>query len=174
MEKARASCAKAEKAWDVSHAAWEKDRPSMDGIHWREFSFRDRCEVARVIDVEKEWKQFLESQGKLWGASDPEATKARRRAAYDSVLEFRRREAEHDERHGYSAANDRLDAAANAYSDTTSKLLEMPAPDGEALLWKLDYLFGDTVEGDYSPGWSASIMQTVMTDAQRLLSAGRA
>jgi hypothetical protein len=42
---------------------------------------------------------------------------------------------------GYSKANDAHDAAIEKMCAARDRLIEMPAPDGEALLWKLDWLF---------------------------------
>jgi hypothetical protein len=167
MEQASRQADETSRAYDVAYEAWSKDRPSMDCIHWKEFAFRDRNHVARVMDVEEEFASFLQSEGKLWWAKDREATIARVRTAYDSVLKFRRREQEHDDRTGQSAAAERADEAADALSHAQGALMRMPAPDRTALHWKLQHLL--EVDHDSTAGWSADYVEQTKADMRRLL-----
>lgn len=160
LDRAHAEHAAAERAFNSVQAAWEIGRPSIEMIDWKVLSFRDREHMARSADVEQEWQEFLQAEGKLWWSANPAAAKARHRAALDSVLEFRRQEAEHDARHGYSAAYDRLERAAEDLTDAEQVLMDMPAPDQEALLWKLEH--------------ASAAADPIITDARRLLAAGRA
>ena len=64
---------------------------------------------------------------------------------------------------------ERLDQIADA---AQYALLTMPAPDGAALWWKLDQLFGKgggRAEDDDGNGWSAEVVNAFMADAKRLL-----
>ncbi len=169
--------------FDKIAAAWEAGRPSMDAIHWREFSIvngfgQDRFHVAYMLDVEAEWQDFLSRENKTWWAPDPahnKRTKERRRAALDSVLEFRRKNEEHNRATGYTQAAERNDRLDEARYNAKWDLIRTPAPDGEALLWKLETLFGPDAchDGSVTP-WSEEAIAPVMADARRLLSHGRA
>lgn len=73
-----------------------------------------------------------------------------------------------DERTGYSAGHAHYDALTTAICDTETVLLNLPAPDGEALLWKINRL--------YKPGdgiWSKGVEDQTHADLHRLLT-GRA
>jgi hypothetical protein len=166
----------ADRAFDAAYEAYEAKRPGMDMIHWKEFSFRDRDQVARAINVEKEWAFYHEGEGKWWWSNEREKTIARVRAAYDSVLEYRRLDQEANDAAGYDAASDALDAACDRVADADAALIQTPAPDTEALLWKLEQLneLSGPEGAESSAGWSAGTVNAVMADARRFLSHGRA
>jgi hypothetical protein len=74
-----------------------------------------------------------------------------------------------DEQTGYSVGHEHYDALQTAICDTETVLLNMSAPDGEALLWKINRL--------YKPGdgiWSEGVEDQTHADLQRFLSDGRA
>jgi hypothetical protein len=174
LERARAAHAAAAEAYDRMQAAWEIDQPSMEMIDWKEFPFADKEDMAKWVDVEQEWRFFLESEGKLWWSPDPAATKAKHRAALDSILEFRRREAEHDARNGYFEAFERLDHAQDALKAAEQVLFDMPAPDHEALLWKLEHAARSGLRDSFPRPWEGERADPVLADARRLLSVRRA
>jgi hypothetical protein len=54
--------------------------------------------------------------------------------------------------------------------DATWALFAIPAPDRAALLWKTEYLFGETPQEHGScPSWSSEVMNWYMADQRRLL-----
>ena len=66
---------------------------------------------------------------------------------------------------GYTEINDAHDAAVDRVSDERDVLIKMPAPDGEALLWKLDWLlFSDNP-------WEDHLTDQAHADARRYLGA---
>ena len=70
---------------------------------------------------------------------------------------------------GYAATGQRCDLLADAVNDAEAVLLNMPPPDGEALLWRVDRL--------YTPGegiWAEGVEDQTYADLRRLLSQGRA
>jgi len=77
----------------------------------------------------------------------------------------------HSERLGADAAGKESDRLCDAQCEIESTLIQMPAPDRAALLWKLEHLFGPETRGEneYSDGWCAAFMNAVMDDARRLL-----
>lgn len=76
-------------------------------------------------------------------------------------------------RTGFAAAGDRVDEALAAVDDIESELLRMPAPDGEALMWKLEFLYGEDAreESGYA---TQDIVDAYMADARRFLVKGHA
>ncbi|HEX8443030.1 MAG TPA: hypothetical protein VF631_05220 [Allosphingosinicella sp.] len=164
-----------EPTYDRIEAADEAGRPSMDVIPWNEFTFEDRHHVARIMDIEKRWSLFLEGEGKWWWAPGREdARKAQFRAALDTIRDFRRQEAEHHERSGMNAASTSYDALWDRLGAAENALLDLPAPHGPALLWKLEHLFADDRGDGFCASYSAELMDKVLADARRLLSHGRA
>lgn len=75
------------------------------------------------------------------------------------------------ERLGADAAGEESDRLCDAQCELEGTLIQMPAPDRSALLWKLEHLFGPETRGDdqYSDGWCAAWMNVVMDDARRFL-----
>lgn len=74
-----------------------------------------------------------------------------------------------DNQLGYSAAAERAEQACTFYTDAAGALLDIPSPDGPALLWKMEYLW----LGDEEAGWAAEVVSLVLADARRFLSEGR-
>ena len=146
--------------------AWETGRPTMDGIDWSEFPFANRDHVARTIDIDKAWSDFLASEGKLWWSGDPERRKERYRAALDSVQAFRDAEARHDRETGMDKADQRWEELGERVSDAEAALMNLPAPDLAALRWKLDQAL--RIDGDSTPCWSAEYVRQTVADFRRL------
>ena len=170
-EAAHAARNEFEPEWRRVFEAYDSSAPTLDCIPWREFPFENREEVARVMDVEKRWTFFLKGQGKWWWApGKEEARKAQYRAALDAVLEFRRMETEHEVNSGMTAA-DEISARLQDRFDRAQKVLrETPAPHRAALLWKMENLWpGDEEDGRHGP-----VAGSILADARRLLSDGRA
>lgn len=74
-----------------------------------------------------------------------------------------------DKRLGWTAINDRYDALTEAMSQAETALLSVPAPDGEALMWKVERL--------YTPGegiWGEGYEDQTHADLRRFLLSGRA
>jgi hypothetical protein len=168
--------------WDAAYARYKPARPNMDAvIDWKQLgiSYRaHRDHTARVMDVEHEWQKYLAGEGKWWwGGKDPEACKARQRAGLDTILRFRRLEAEAYANSGAEAADEKSGALSETESDTWATLLRTPAPDGAALLYKLDLLFADDdrrENDEHCDAWNYNLIDPVMADARRLLAQGRA
>lgn len=105
----------------------------------------------------------------LHGWDDHWSPVIRRNAATirDAWLAYR----ETHERLGLGPVNEESDRLCDVQCSIEGTLIEMPAPDRPALLWKLERLFGpEAWDGnDFSPAWCAKWMNTVMNDARRLL-----
>ena len=74
-----------------------------------------------------------------------------------------------DEWLGRSAAIKHFDALSEAISNTEEILLNLPAPDGEALLWTVNRLYAPG-EGLWEPDYEAQ----TQADLRRFLSDGKA
>lgn len=156
--------------WEI-HREWEAGKPSMEEIHWKQFDSRDRDRTARMIDLEKEWRRFLDGENKWWWAKNAEGRKAEYRAALDSVQAYRDAEARHDRESGMDAAEQRWEALGDEVGRTRDALMDMPAPDLSALRWKLAQLRDD--DGDLV-GWSADFVRQTFLDVDRLMPAREA
>lgn len=183
-------------AWDRAFAAYEKASaaeaayaPTSDRIwaafqegkqdhlnsciDWKNLGFTnslDRRNTAYVMDVEAEWQSYLDGYNKWWFSPNPDKCRAQMRAALDSVVEFRRREAEHRRACGWEEAAERTDALSEAaYEAKWTLLSKIPAPDLPALLWKLEVFLQTEDEGNV-PNWTEKAIELTMADARRLLS----
>jgi hypothetical protein len=153
------------------HAAWEAGRPSLDMIDWRALnthSAADRSHFARSMDLDAHWRQFLDGEGKWWFAKNPEQKKAKYRAALDTVQAFRDAEARNDRDTGMAEADERYEAFGEAIADAESALMDIPAPDLEALRWKLDQLLEPNSEHS-TAAWSRDYVAQTVADYHRLL-----
>ena len=156
--------------WKV-HEAWDATEPPLSMIDTYAIMPLGRHEprlrsFAHSDDLD-EWDRNIANPE--WGGGEP--SKVRERKSIASVREFRRLRDENDQRHGYSAASDRTDEADDALCEAERRLILMPAPDGDALMWKLEHLYGGCAKnpaGD-SPNWSNSYVNAVVADARRLL-----
>lgn len=165
--------------FDSIYTAYEEKKPSIDIIDWN--GLRPFCcarvdeHAADTLDVEHEWQILLDGEGKWWWSPKPEETKAKRRAALDTVLEYRQRCASLKQQLGYDQAGDECERTSEAAFDAEKALINSPAPDLEALHLKLEILFGpEATENDGSiPCWTASYVSPVIADWRRLLG-GRA
>jgi hypothetical protein len=75
-----------------------------------------------------------------------------------------------NDRHDHTRLEEAYESAIDELGDAESALMEAPAPDTTALLWKLERLWGEDVErgesgGSYCHEWMAALM----ADARRLL-----
>jgi hypothetical protein len=154
--------------WAI-HRSWEAGRPSMDGIHWKEFPFFDRKHIARTIDLEGMWRGFLADEGKSWWSPKPESRKAQFRAALDSVQAFRDAEAAHRRDSGMDEADQRWEELAERVNEAQWALMALPAPHGAALLWKLNVLLAVDEETVGGVGWDRGPAEQALADMSRLL-----
>jgi hypothetical protein len=178
-QRAKAASAEADRRCEAAYDEFKRIEPSDEAIPFREFTIMrgaptryERHHIARIMDVEQEWELFLSLEGKTWFARDPEKRKGEYRAALDAVTDYRRRLAEAERSSGYNAASDRSDRLGDVCSEIENELIETPAPDRAALLYKMERLFGPEARGvdNSCPAWCAAWINTVMADAHRLLS----
>lgn len=174
-EEATAALEAANTAYEAYHprfeeivSKYEAGRPSMDVIPWEEFPFVDRNHVARKLDLDKYWSQFLASEGKTWGARDPDAVKKRTKAAIDAVSAFREAEKRHVEKCGLDEAYDRIEELSEAVYQAEWRRMDIPAPDHRALFQKLSKLLEIDQSGSVF-SWSEKAVRQTRLDMRRLL-----
>ena len=167
LEAIRAEDAEFQLQFDRIDAAFIAGRPKMDDIPFREFPLLERNYVARSLDLERYWQRFIEAENKTWWSNDGDRMKERKRAAIDAVHAFRAAEECHARDTGYDAANDRYDELSHRIADAEGKLMATPAPDRQALLWKLEKLL-EVDHGSTAP-WSEEYVEQTKSDMRRLL-----
>ena len=153
-----------------TYEAFKAGLTGMDGIDWGAFPFSDKNHIARHIDLDTSWRDYLAGEGKWWWSGNPERTKQKYRAALDSVQAFRDAEAKHERDSGFAAADDRYNELVERITDAAATLMAMPAPDLAALRWKLDYL---TNGGTEFQVWSMDFAAQAFADIARLLPEGK-
>jgi hypothetical protein len=71
---------------------------------------------------------------------------------------------------GREALEDEYERLGEVRYEATWALMDVPAPDNAAFLWKTEYLFGDTIpEGGGSASWAPEVIVPYMADCRRLL-----
>jgi len=66
------------------------------------------------------------------------------------------------------AINDKIDRLTEELSNLRWKLINMPAPDSKAVMWKLDYLLEDNCDG-YTHGYHLDCFTQTLADLRRLM-----
>ena len=141
------------RAWDRAFAALQaahKASDDFDAPFWRiEDAYQAAIMGLPPVTVEKNGRTISTAGPQLVDAAD----------ARDAQL------AAIDKRLGRSAANDHYDRLSGAIGDAEEVLLNIPAPDGEALLWKVKRLYAEG-EGVWEAGYEAQ----THADLRRILS----
>lgn len=142
--------------------------------------FAAECGIRRALNTREEVLEALRYYpaflaAKAAGESKP-LSDAEADAAYadipriaDEYMANLQANKEADEKHRCKELQEAFDAACSAIWDARDKLLATPAPDAEALLFKLDLLVTDMDEGDEQ---DAPAVRAIRDDARRIL--GRA
>ncbi|MBB5685644.1 hypothetical protein [Sphingobium boeckii] len=147
-------------------ARMKASAPDENAIDWEALDVPHRAHMLHSADLDEYERNFVE-YGHLWGGA---GSKARGVAAIESIRTFREAKAANAAAHGWDEAFDRQEALTEEYSAAISKLIEMPAPDKAALMWKLNYLYADEVSaGHSSAAYCAAWIGVVMADADRFL-----
>lgn len=85
------------------------------------------------------------------------------KAAHDvEWAAYKRRNGVHSD-----AQSELLDRLSEEYGDLIDQLLEMPAPDARAALWKAEYILQDS-DGGFTSSWRADVVQPFLNDLKRL------
>lgn len=165
-EKAQREAEEAHRLYDCAYTRYEALAPSIDMIDTKNLPspFVHRAELETLLDTAKTWAWVLANEGKTWSARDPEAYKANVKAALDSVDSYRMQRDHARKVTKLDYYSDLSDTADDRVSEAEQRLLDLPAPDGAALLWKVNRL--------YAPGegiWSEGIEDQTHSDLHRLL-----
>lgn len=165
--------------FDAAWAAYEADKPAEPDIDLGLIfgSFPGLCEATRrrllhSDDLDELQRRILAEKGVTrWERLDRDPE---RLAELDKVREFRRLLAESEQRHDLSALDDEWSEAGRRLSEARAALLLAPAPNYDAVRWKLDQLFGPKVTEQVAdevrtiPCWDASLTDAIIADMARL------
>jgi hypothetical protein len=153
--------------FDRIHKAHAAAAPSEEMISWRAFAAQDRWEVIHRLDLDAYQRQLEEGEGVFWwghpGAMQEKA------ASIDTVRRYRALREANDRWFDYDAVAERNGALCEAMCAAEDRLMmQIPAPDGSALRWKLGKLL-EVEEDRMTPSWSAKYVEQTQRDIARLL-----
>lgn len=193
---ALATVATDRRAWKRAFAAMEKAKAALDAddqIYDRINSkYRAACQAIPHVTTQATYEDYAGQRATMTTAEPEHVVLAKRMLrglksygadSADYVATCRELLAAHEEREaamqrindslGYGAAYDRNEDLGHAAYEAETALILMPAPDAEALLWKLDNLFGAgaTGDGDYSPSYSMEWINRIIADVRDLTGA---
>lgn len=172
---------RAQKAYDdfeptvfAAFEAYRRASPNPEAIAWDGLGdpFGDKHDWLTRADLDERTRFFLEGEGKWWFARNPEGRKAKFHATIEQIRDYRRRDEQADRESGRTAAIEEENRRSSRVFQAWTSLIQMPAPDHAALMWKLEQLFGD-VGSDESETveWQGKYLSQLMADARRLLTA---
>jgi hypothetical protein len=172
-------------AWDRAMADLERAKAASDAYeveYWRiEAAYKADVDKVPHFTVEIDGRSIstADSRQVAWARHDARNIRYVEACAYNSVRQRQQladaadardaRIAAINQHHRWDAVNEHYDGLSVAICDAEEVLLNMPAPDGEALLWKVNRL--------YAPGagiWEPSYEAQTHADLRRILSHGRA
>lgn len=159
---AKAKFTATDRLHDRVYAAWTADIPKLDGIDTDEFWPMTKAQILRLDPDVYEHERF---ESGTWFPTEKEA--ARFRAAIESLRDHHRQCRANDERHGIDAIGERHDAECNAMCDLESELMGMPAPDLQAVAWKLAIILAPNDDG-HTGSFHVDYVQPVLADVRRL------
>jgi hypothetical protein len=157
-------------AYGAAYQAYDAERPKEDMIPFHKFHFQRRNWVARVMDVDFVQQEYLDNMARK-GVATPEA-RAEMIAAFDRVREYRRLDTECERRHNLPELGERSDHLCDSLNDALNVLVGLPAPDADALLWKLEQTFIENPEQQSTPPIAMAYAQPIFDDARRFLASG--
>lgn len=149
--------------YDRAYSAFRADAPHVDSLPLASLPGHSLGALVGTGDLDA-----LERAHLHWIAED------KRQPAIDAFAafrDFRRLRDDADHRHNLTAIETEWDRLGEAYNNARWALFAIPSPDLNALLWKVEQLFGESVadpDGD-CPCWAGRIMEVFRADARRLL-----
>lgn len=156
--------------WSAAHSRCEALKPPISSASKRPmpWAFLDERDIQFSFDTK---------QARDLVARCQEPDRSRYLAALDSIDRYREGCERARVACNMEAHSKAVDAAGEAFGDAEVAMFQTPAPDLDALHFKLDRMFGEkarTEDGDpdFAPGWHVKTLGPVMDDARRLL-AGR-
>lgn len=157
-------------AYTAADAARQATAPNVEHVDWQGLEgITPHPGQIRHIDTVKCRKDTLRHIEAGYWRHNPEHPR-RRLAALDQLDAYRAAVAENERRHAsvYGPAVEANEAAVVRVDLCEARLMEMPAPHGQALLWKIDHLVHDEGDGT-TPSWTIGYAEPMLRDALRLL-----
>lgn len=164
-EQAKAENDAYDSIYEPMRLEWQANEPSGDAVEMEVFFPISRERVLDRINPDDFERDLLAGLGQNWLPTEAEKRKAL--AQIQTLRDYRDAKRLNRERYGIDAAYDRSIALDEAVSIAIDTLIAMPAPDAEALQWKLLYLFEPNRDGD-AAGWSHFYIKQTLADAVRL------
>jgi hypothetical protein len=160
-------------AWDKAFAVMLQAKKVADHIDALEAPLHARISAGRPD--ESIVPKILPHEPRGFVLNVMDIDRAQRRnpdvpaADFDKLREYRRLREVNNKL--YDQLDPRGDAADEALSDATSALMQVPAPHGAAILWKLDHLYGPEAmapDADAVPSYCMKWMSVFIADVRRL------
>lgn len=170
-EAARQRYAASDDEWASAHRAWLEHRPARPQVTGIDFVGMRDDELFEYADLDKLVRSFEAGEGKWWWGA---ATKRRFRENIAAIRDYRARDTAIRRASGLDATNERLERQCDEVCNLQRALMEMPAPDTAALLWKLEEAFGTDKatfpdSEDCTPATCRRFLTQTMSDMRRLL-----
>lgn len=146
----------AEARYHDAYAAYDEALPLEPDT--RAFYPRHRLEVLNTADLDA-----LEQEARE--AGPPFVTT--RLAAIAELRRYRATERTLNDHHQVDQLSDHLETLSGPFYELESRLMRMPAPDHQALLWKLEHAL--STEGGSLNTYTADYMASTQADMRRLL-----
>ena len=150
---------------------YEEAAPPVPDINWPligdALNLDDRTISLLYTDID-ELTEWARTQGR-WTFPHPSDESILLEIA--KIREYRLRRDLLDARLGYYKAQEACDDACDRRTDAESKVLLTPAPDLDAVQYKLEYLFGDFETGakdEHVERWSREYTDALIADVRRL------
>lgn len=163
-EALRAESETASAIYSAAYKAYEAEAPSIEMIPFARFPYMHKNWVARVMNIDAVQEKML-SEAHVSGEAQAATI-----AAFDAVREYRRLDAECEDRHDIGELGGRSDRLCDSLNDALGELIALPAPGLPELLWKLETTFVERPDQDTTPPMDMGYVQPIFDDARRLLS----
>ena len=150
--------------FDRVRAAWKRTAPDETAVDWAELTFADRYDLM-TLDID-EYRATL--MAPHWESPLVADRIAQRCAALEQLRAYREAVRANDEHHGYPHAVERCELAVERTCEAEAKLMNIPAPHYQALLWKLQTILAVDDDGSTS-SWSGLYVEQTIADMDRLL-----
>ncbi|MBB3692484.1 hypothetical protein [Sphingomonas sp. BK580] len=164
-ERAEAAVDAAATASRPAHDEWLANEPSGDNVAMEVFFPYTRNHVLERLDPDEFEHNLFASVGENWFPL--EADKAKALAQIQTLRDYHAAKQANRDRFGIDATYHREMVLDEALCGAIDALLQMPAPDAEALAWKFNELFSPTGTGEIA-GWDHAYVKQTLADAIRL------
>jgi len=149
----------------------EREPSKPDMVRLRPvFSYRSDQSILKEIDVNAVFRWHVKHSAQRF-SSRLDIQLAEVRSACDEVLRYRAKCDDLEKQLDWKGASSRSDSAAAELFEAEQALMDLPAPHGEALCWKLKRLFGESqTDDDSMTPWPRSFVRQFYYDVRQMSS----